>query len=130
MAKIVAKIVAKISCRDHSLDCVDYSGPGCSTFLGVRCLGCPIFGLVDAPVGSDRPTRSFIPDIAACERPNRRGVIGATATSAPVIAVGLVIGKPRSAAGKRNEHVGRMSLEHDPEKWAPVFRKDHAQTKS
>jgi len=24
----------------------------------------------------------------------------------------------------------RQSLEHDPEKWAPVFRKDHAQTKS
>jgi hypothetical protein len=22
-----------------------------------------------------------------------------------------------------------MLLEHDPEKWAPVFRKDHAQTK-
>ena len=22
------------------------------------------------------------------------------------------------------------SLEHDPEKWKPVFRKDHAQTKS
>jgi hypothetical protein len=21
-------------------------------------------------------------------------------------------------------------LEHDPEKWAPVFRKDHAQTKT
>jgi hypothetical protein len=24
----------------------------------------------------------------------------------------------------------RQSLEHDPEKWAPVFRKDHAQIKS
>jgi hypothetical protein len=22
-----------------------------------------------------------------------------------------------------------LSLEHDPEKWKPVFRKDHAQTK-
>jgi hypothetical protein len=22
-----------------------------------------------------------------------------------------------------------MELEHDPEKWVPVFRKDHAQTK-
>jgi hypothetical protein len=22
------------------------------------------------------------------------------------------------------------ALEHDPEKWVPVFRKDHAQTKS
>jgi hypothetical protein len=22
-----------------------------------------------------------------------------------------------------------LSLEHDPEKWEPVFRKDHAQTK-
>jgi hypothetical protein len=24
---------------------------------------------------------------------------------------------------------GRALLEHDPEKWRPVFRKDHAQTK-
>jgi hypothetical protein len=24
----------------------------------------------------------------------------------------------------------RLRLEHDPEKWIPVFRKDHAQTKS
>jgi hypothetical protein len=24
---------------------------------------------------------------------------------------------------------GRSALEHDPEKWEPVFRKDHAQTK-
>jgi hypothetical protein len=24
---------------------------------------------------------------------------------------------------------GVSSLEHDPEKWTPVFRKDHAQTK-
>jgi hypothetical protein len=23
----------------------------------------------------------------------------------------------------------RLALEHDPEKWAPVFRKDHAQKK-
>jgi hypothetical protein len=23
----------------------------------------------------------------------------------------------------------RFRLEHDPEKWLPVFRKDHAQTK-
>jgi hypothetical protein len=23
----------------------------------------------------------------------------------------------------------RWSLEHDPEKWKPIFRKDHAQTK-
>ena len=28
------------------------------------------------------------------------------------------------------EDAGRASaLEHDPEKWTPVFRKDHAQTK-
>jgi hypothetical protein len=25
--------------------------------------------------------------------------------------------------------VSATSLEHDPEKWKPVFRKDHAQTK-
>jgi hypothetical protein len=27
-------------------------------------------------------------------------------------------------------HVRAFLLEHDPEKWVPVFRKDHAQTKS
>jgi hypothetical protein len=27
-----------------------------------------------------------------------------------------------------NDHPA--ALEHDPEKWTPVFRKDHAQTKS
>jgi hypothetical protein len=26
-------------------------------------------------------------------------------------------------------HPGIPALEHDPEKWKPVFRKDHAQTK-
>src|SRR6266550_2218700 len=26
-------------------------------------------------------------------------------------------------------HAGAGTLEHDPEKWLPVFRKDHAQTK-
>jgi len=26
--------------------------------------------------------------------------------------------------------VRKAPLEHDPEKWKPVFRKDHAQTKS
>jgi hypothetical protein len=25
-----------------------------------------------------------------------------------------------------NEHAGGAALEHDPEKWAPVFGKDHA----
>jgi hypothetical protein len=25
--------------------------------------------------------------------------------------------------------MGRIGLEHDPEKWGPVFRKDHAQIK-
>jgi hypothetical protein len=29
--------------------------------------------------------------------------------------------------GAGNDAAG---LEHDPEKWVPVFRKDHAQTKS
>jgi len=32
--------------------------------------------------------------------------------------------------GRRARHFQRTgSLEHDPEKWKPVFRKDHAQTK-
>jgi hypothetical protein len=43
---------------------------------------------------------------------------------------------PAARQGKRppagRYHVMMMSapdLEHDPEKWKPVFRKDHAQTK-
>jgi hypothetical protein len=31
--------------------------------------------------------------------------------------------------GLAPRQVRRSSLEHDPEKWKPVFRKDHAQTK-
>jgi hypothetical protein len=27
-------------------------------------------------------------------------------------------------------NASNRELEHDPEKWTPVFRKDHAQTKS
>jgi hypothetical protein len=30
---------------------------------------------------------------------------------------------------ERIGQAGLESLEHDPEKWAPVFRKDHAQSK-
>jgi hypothetical protein len=30
---------------------------------------------------------------------------------------------------ERLQAVKPVELEHDPEKWAPVFRKDHAQTK-
>jgi hypothetical protein len=30
----------------------------------------------------------------------------------------------------RPQTVATTELEHDPEKWNPVFRKDHAQTKS
>jgi hypothetical protein len=30
---------------------------------------------------------------------------------------------------KRRINPSCRFLEHDPEKWAPVFRKDHAQTK-
>jgi hypothetical protein len=34
------------------------------------------------------------------------------------------------AAGKLRQKAGELpQLEHDPEKWKPVFRKDHAQTK-
>jgi hypothetical protein len=29
-----------------------------------------------------------------------------------------------------NMHNKKLRLEHDPEKWEPVFGKDHAQTKS
>jgi hypothetical protein len=30
---------------------------------------------------------------------------------------------------KMGRRFDRRALEHDPEKWKPVFRKDHAQTK-
>jgi hypothetical protein len=33
------------------------------------------------------------------------------------------------AAVRRQRLSGNIHVEHDPEKWEPVFRKDHAQTK-
>jgi len=33
-------------------------------------------------------------------------------------------------AGVRAPMTPMRDLEHDPEKWKPVFRKDHAQTKN
>jgi len=30
----------------------------------------------------------------------------------------------------RKDHAQTKTLEHDPEKWVPVVRKDHAQTKT
>jgi hypothetical protein len=38
---------------------------------------------------------------------------------------------PATTGGKAPENNGRImsqTLRHDPEKWIPVFRKDHAQT--
>jgi hypothetical protein len=32
--------------------------------------------------------------------------------------------------GRSKNRSGPKMLEHDPEKWVPVFRKDHAQTKA
>jgi hypothetical protein len=34
-----------------------------------------------------------------------------------------------SGAFRGGNRVKKIPLEHDPEKWEPVFRKDHAQTK-
>jgi hypothetical protein len=36
---------------------------------------------------------------------------------------------PRRQASVEGMMAVCAALEHDPEKWAPVFRKDHAQTK-
>ncbi|MGC1237031.1 MAG: hypothetical protein WA838_20510, partial [Xanthobacteraceae bacterium] len=44
-----------------------------------------------------------------------------------VLIVGSLIGILRDA---NSDNVQKFPLEHDPEKWAPVFRKDHAQTTS
>jgi hypothetical protein len=35
-----------------------------------------------------------------------------------------------SEAAHVTASIRSSSIEHDPEKWKPVFRKDHAQTKS
>jgi hypothetical protein len=52
-------------------------------------------------------------DFEAINRPAAAAVKG----GAKISSTGLL------SAGKRGH------LEHDPEKWTPVFRKDHAQTK-
>jgi hypothetical protein len=35
-----------------------------------------------------------------------------------------------SGLGCAGQDQRQPALEHDPEKWVPVFRKDHAQTKT
>jgi hypothetical protein len=44
---------------------------------------------------------------------------------------GIDRGGPRATAGGRSfrDYHGIVALKHRPEKWAPVFGKDHAQTK-
>jgi hypothetical protein len=42
------------------------------------------------------------------------------------VGCGTVEVNPSQHSIKQREKCG---LEHDPEKWVPVFRKDHAQTK-
>ena len=42
----------------------------------------------------------------------------------------LPAGRRGGAAGAAGCHAAARSVEHDPEKWEPVFGKDHAQTKS
>jgi hypothetical protein len=38
---------------------------------------------------------------------------------------------PKQEVEPRSDSIGtEKAQEHDPEKWEPVFRKDHAQTKS
>src|SRR5580700_11003771 len=38
-------------------------------------------------------------------------------------------GPAQCSAGTARSDVAVLALEHDPEKWTPVFRKDHAPTK-
>src|SRR5436190_5749361 len=62
--------------------------------------------------------------------PNSRrasaGDTGPSARSRARIAVSV----PARAGEAVIARLDRCSLEHDPEKWVPVFGKDHAQTKS
>jgi hypothetical protein len=44
-----------------------------------------------------------------------------------VLTGGTLVGLTRDANA---DNVQKFPLEHDPEKWAPAFRKDHAQTTS
>jgi len=36
----------------------------------------------------------------------------------------------RKSGNRFSDKIMRKQKEHDPEKWEPVFRQDHAQTKS
>jgi cyclohexyl-isocyanide hydratase len=51
--------------------------------------------------------------------------------TAPPEILALIREKIAPAQARRTEAIRRAAarLEHDPEKWKPVFRKDHAQTK-
>jgi hypothetical protein len=65
----------------------------------------------------------------AARRPRRRSEMGAdfgTTTSAKTIRMAL----PRLLSASIRGQGFDDGLKHDPEKWEPVFGKDHAQTKS
>jgi TRAP-type mannitol/chloroaromatic compound transport system substrate-binding protein len=57
------------------------------------------------------------------------GVAGAATIAAPAIAQSIPEIKWRMTTSWPKSLEGIGPLEHDPEKWVPVFRKDHAQTK-
>jgi len=58
-----------------------------------------------------------------------RAVVKNAGTTADQVTVSLVE-TPRTLQGQRRRPLQRNGrpLKHDPEKWAPVFGKDHAQT--
>src|ERR1700730_17077158 len=72
----------------------------------------------------------------ACTAP-RGGQVPAIPCVRPLPLPGSAIPHPNDRSlqwmvrGRRTgkKHVVWVVLEHDPEKWGPVFRKDHAQTK-
>src|SRR5262249_34988470 len=80
-------------------------------------------------IGMGAPDRNGLGPHAAQCRPNRRSHRGIGPDLSPLHR-GAHLARSRAgsrAATKYESH--RAGIEHDPEKWKPVFRKDHAQTK-
>jgi hypothetical protein len=102
----------------------------CSAFSRRECAGLPVHS-------------SFRSRLFSCRRGWTRQVAGVIKVTLICDSCGVAIADGISANAVRFESQGLYcrrdgkdrclkceALKHDPEKWVPVFRKDHAQTKS
>src|SRR5262245_16016642 len=95
-----------------------YSGPGSAAHHPRFALRAPEGKLVPGPrYGAD-------PGMLRCARDDSRDTCDAYAIALPHAGRGRASGT--SCAAAFHHELRKRALEHDPEKWVPVFGKDHA----